>query len=67
MHIKREDTDSVTLELTATEAGHIAADLTENTAVAGSEGQTLAKLLKDQGYFLALSSSPRTEWIGPDD
>ncbi|MDA8391174.1 MAG: hypothetical protein M0Z76_10680 [Gammaproteobacteria bacterium] len=67
MHIKREEADSVTVELTAAEAGHIAADLMENAALAGADGQALARLLKDQGYFLKLAASPRTEWIGPDD
>ena len=67
MYIKSEDADSVTLELTATEAGHIAADLLDNKDLAGEQAQALAELLKKQGYFAKLETPPRTEWGGPYD
>ncbi len=67
MRIKNEDKDSVTLELSAAEAGRIAADLTGHTQIAGDQALALARLLRDQGYFLEPAVSARTEWAGPDD
>lgn len=67
MNIKTEETGAVTIELDAKEAGHIAADILAKPSIAGKAGEALAVLLRDQGFFLELTASQRTEWAGPEE
>ncbi len=67
MHIKHEEPTAVVIELSAIEAGHIAADLAAKCDIAGKGAEALATLLRERGFFRELAVSQRTEWAGPDD
>lgn len=67
MRVLIEEPQSVTLELSVVEAGHIAADLLAKPKPAGPEAGAMAKALRDEGVFLEPAVSSRTEWAGPDE
>ncbi|MCL5979560.1 MAG: hypothetical protein M1488_02520 [Gammaproteobacteria bacterium] len=67
MLIKDEQEKTVTIYLSAHEAGAISADIIENSAKAGNAALALAKLLQEQGYSPSAKGEPRYEWAGPDD
>lgn len=67
MLIKDEQEKTVTIHLSAHEAGAISADIIENGGKAGNVALALAKLLQEQGYIPGTEGEPRYEWAGPDD
>ncbi|BBF66725.1 MULTISPECIES: hypothetical protein [Acidithiobacillus] len=67
MLIKDEQEKTVTIHLSAREAGAISADIIENGAKAGNAALALANLLREQGYIPDTEGEPRYEWAGPDD
>ncbi|MHB1202311.1 MAG: hypothetical protein ACYCZC_04100 [Acidithiobacillus sp.] len=67
MLIKDEQEKTVTIYLSAQEAGAISSNIIENSAKAGDAAMALAKLLQEQGYIPRTAGAPRYEWVGPDD
>lgn len=67
MRIKDEQDETVTIYLSAQEAGAISANIIENSAKAGDTAMALAQLLREQGYIPIAAGVPRYEWVGPDD
>ncbi|MBU2808165.1 hypothetical protein HF285_07810 [Acidithiobacillus ferrooxidans F221] len=67
MLIKDEQEKTVTIHLSAHEAGAISTDIIENSAKAGNAALALANLLREQGYIPDTEGEPRYEWAGPDD
>lgn len=66
MRVLIEEPQSVTLELSLVEAGHIAADLLGKPKLAGPALVSVARALQDEGMFLEPIVSQRMEWAGPD-
>ncbi|MHB8252406.1 MAG: hypothetical protein ACYDEV_01585 [Acidiferrobacter sp.] len=66
MRVTTEEAQSVTLEVSLEEAGHIAADILSKESAAGKAAVAVAHQLQDQGLFLKPVVSDRTEWAGPD-
>ncbi len=66
MYVKSEEAQAVVIELSASEAAHIAADLDGKLGRVGKEAEALMTLLRDNGFFRKLAVSQRTEWAGPD-
>lgn len=66
MRVLIEEPQSVTLEMSVMEAGHIAADLLAKPKPAGPEAVAVAKALRDEGIFFEPAVSKRMEWAGPD-
>ncbi len=67
MRVLIEEPQSVTIEMSLAEAGHIAADLLAKPKPAGPEAVAVAKALRDEGVFLEPTVSKRMEWAGPDE
>jgi hypothetical protein len=66
MRVLVEEPQSVTLEMSLAEAGHIAADLLAKPKLAGPDAVAMAKALRDEGIFFEPTISKRMEWAGPE-
>lgn len=66
MRVKVEGSDFVELELTADEAGRVAADILAQQKISGESAVTAAQKLEDEGLYCKPEVPHRMEWAGPD-
>lgn len=67
MRIKSEGSDFVELELTADEAGRVAADILAQQKISGETAVAVAQKLENEGLYSKPAVPHRMEWVGPDD
>lgn len=67
MRVKTEGSDFVEIELTADEAGRVAADILAQQKISGEAAVAVAEKLENEGLYSKPSVPHRMEWAGPDD